>query len=265
MKVITEELRNKIIHNRNCIGSQLKWSDIYDTEEELIRDMCRVSVHAKSKNILSRYVRGYEYITGFTKYYLNNRMLSQKQLGVLKRHMFKEITYYLYSGDYVKGFTEFRDQYVTLDMKQIPYKGAIQDEFRNLVSAIEELRNDIYFSFISFIVYDNTDGIVLCLDTVEFSPESGYSYETFYFILDRDTLKINTEKSDVVYFDKEKLETYVHKSILLANLLVGPVDCICINTESRGDRYFIGYNDKKEDFLTIDTSVKDCWSLLYVG
>jgi hypothetical protein len=61
-----------------------KWNDIYNNEEELIKDMLK----AKADERKYRYgvlVKGYTYIHSFQNYYKKNGKLTPKQMTQLKR------------------------------------------------------------------------------------------------------------------------------------------------------------------------------------
>lgn len=94
MKEITEELKIKIrsSHSGSSI-KPLKWSEIYDAEEELINDMFHEKVIVEGQ--LSKICRGYEYIKSFRTYYKKNGHLSEKQLRQLKR-LASEIAFNIY-------------------------------------------------------------------------------------------------------------------------------------------------------------------------
>ena len=61
-----------------------KWSDYYNSEEELIQDMLRTrsDVHTA---LYWQLVKGYEYIEGFKRYYTKYGVLTDKQMIQLKR------------------------------------------------------------------------------------------------------------------------------------------------------------------------------------
>lgn len=68
----------------NHTGSKkLSWYDIYDSEEELIRDMLdeRLILYPFDPNV----VRGYAYINSFRRFYMKNGFLTTKQMSQLKR------------------------------------------------------------------------------------------------------------------------------------------------------------------------------------
>lgn len=87
MKELTETLRNKIIHTYNNVGiTTCKWNDIYDTEEELIKDLFNEKVLTDEDTSISyKLCKGYEYIKSFRKFYNKNTYLTPKQIKQLKR------------------------------------------------------------------------------------------------------------------------------------------------------------------------------------
>lgn len=60
----------------------LKWSDLFDSEEELIHTMFKCKVRGSNPYQL---VKGYEYIESFQRYYAKNGRLTEKQMVQLKR------------------------------------------------------------------------------------------------------------------------------------------------------------------------------------
>ena len=71
--------------------STVKWDDMFDSVDELIRTMIIVSPRFE-KNCYN----GYAYVNSFTEYYKNNKELTPKQITQLKR-ISKEI-YKCYYG-----------------------------------------------------------------------------------------------------------------------------------------------------------------------
>lgn len=63
----------------------VKWSDMFDSEEELIRTMIIVSPRFEVNGY-----KGFAYINSFTEYYKKNKELTPKQITQLKR-LAKEI------------------------------------------------------------------------------------------------------------------------------------------------------------------------------
>lgn len=61
-----------------------KWSDFYNSEEELIQDMLRTRSDAHT-TLYWQLVKGYEYIESFKRYYAKNGVLTDKQMIQLKR------------------------------------------------------------------------------------------------------------------------------------------------------------------------------------
>ena len=90
MKELTETLRNKIINAYNSynktVRTTCRWNDIYDTEEELIKDLFNEKVLTDEDTSISyKICRGYEYIKSFRKFYKKNGYLTPKQITQLKR------------------------------------------------------------------------------------------------------------------------------------------------------------------------------------
>lgn len=94
MKEITETLKFKIRSSK--IGlEKCKWNDIYDTEDELIRDLFSEKVLTDEETTILYACKGYEYIKSFRKYYNQNGNLTEKQIMQLKR-LASEIAYHIY-------------------------------------------------------------------------------------------------------------------------------------------------------------------------
>ena len=95
MKQITEELKFKINSSRAGI-KKCKWNEIYDTEDELIKDLFSEKVLTDEDTDLQYKIwKGYEYIKSFRKYYQKKGTLTEKQLMQLKR-LASEIAYHVY-------------------------------------------------------------------------------------------------------------------------------------------------------------------------
>ena len=95
MKQITEELKFTIHSSRAGI-KKCKWNEIYDTENELIKDLFSEKVLTnEDTNLQYKICKGYEYIKSFRKYYQKKGTLTEKQLTQLKR-LASEIAYHVY-------------------------------------------------------------------------------------------------------------------------------------------------------------------------
>lgn len=96
MKLLTEELKYRInvSHAGNFLPKSVSWSEIYDTEEELIQDMFHEKVKVDNC-FYYELCKGYEFIKSFRKYYKKNGYLTEKQMTQLKRLAF-EIAYRIY-------------------------------------------------------------------------------------------------------------------------------------------------------------------------
>ena len=90
-----KEFQSKIYSSRAEMQS-CKWDDIYDTEEELIKDLFSEKVLTdEDTHNMYKLCKGYEYIKGFRKYYKKNGTLTEKQMTQLKR-LAVEIAYHVY-------------------------------------------------------------------------------------------------------------------------------------------------------------------------
>lgn len=95
MKPITEELKFKINSSRAGI-KKCKWNEIYDTEDELIKDLFSEKVLTDEDTSLQyKICKGYEFIKGLRKYYQKNGIFTEKQIMQLKR-LASEIAYHVY-------------------------------------------------------------------------------------------------------------------------------------------------------------------------
>lgn len=61
-----------------------RWTDFYNTEEELLRDML-LTLSDEKTTPYYKLVKGYGYIDSFKRYYAKNRCLTPKQMTQLKR------------------------------------------------------------------------------------------------------------------------------------------------------------------------------------
>ena len=95
MKAITEELKFKIQASRSGLR-QCKWNEIYDSEEELIKDLFHPKILTDEDTAQPhKLCKGYEYIKGFRKYYQEHQTLTERQMTQLKR-LATEIAYHIY-------------------------------------------------------------------------------------------------------------------------------------------------------------------------
>ena len=95
MKQLTEELKFKINLSRAGI-EKCKWNEIYDTEDELIKDLFSEKVLTDEDTDLQyKICKGYEYIKSFRKCYQKNGTITEKQITQLKR-LANEIAYHVY-------------------------------------------------------------------------------------------------------------------------------------------------------------------------
>lgn len=85
MKVITEEIKH-ILKGKytGAITKALKWTDIYDNEEELINDLKSIKIYYNICNN-TQITKGYNYLLSFQKQLSQGKKLSDKQVTQLKR------------------------------------------------------------------------------------------------------------------------------------------------------------------------------------
>ena len=83
MKAMNEDMIYKLHQNRAGLIS-LKWTDIYDTEQEIIDDMMQLDANPDNKP-MHKLVRGYEFIQSFQRRLEKGIELSDKQIVQLKR------------------------------------------------------------------------------------------------------------------------------------------------------------------------------------
>ena len=98
MKKITQELLDQLHEYHSGINIKpIKWNDIFDTEEELIRALFNRKIYTDENGISTyhKWCKGYEYITGFRRYYRKHGKLTDKQMTQLKR-LACEIAYNIY-------------------------------------------------------------------------------------------------------------------------------------------------------------------------
>ena len=96
-KQITEELYFKIWESHAGVSiRKLKWDEIFDTEEELIKALFHEKVLTDEDKVpMHKWCRGYEFIKSFRKYYKKNGFLTPNQMTQLKR-LAPEIAYCVY-------------------------------------------------------------------------------------------------------------------------------------------------------------------------
>lgn len=67
---------------------QLKWTDVYNSEQEIINDLKEVYIPNKKEEAALVYIpfyKGYEYIHSFAKQVQNGKTLTEKQIVQCKR------------------------------------------------------------------------------------------------------------------------------------------------------------------------------------
>lgn len=69
----------KKVNACELVNKNVKWNDLFDSEQELIKYMFRCRVQG------AQVPCGYEYIASFQRYYIKNNTLTKKQMVQLKR------------------------------------------------------------------------------------------------------------------------------------------------------------------------------------
>lgn len=97
MKPITEHLKNELYNSHTGASfTHFKWSNVFDTEEELIEAMFHEKIYMDEDEIpMYMWCRGYGYIKSFRNYYRKHGRLTDKQITQLKRIAY-EIAYRIY-------------------------------------------------------------------------------------------------------------------------------------------------------------------------
>lgn len=98
MKELNEGIRVQIIlsHFLTMGEKSCKWLDIYDTEEELVKDLFNEKILTdEDTHCMFKVCKGYEYIKSFRKFYKKNGYLTPKQITQLKRLAY-EMAYWIY-------------------------------------------------------------------------------------------------------------------------------------------------------------------------
>ena len=90
MKTINDALRIKIESSRRGVKT-LKWSEIYDNENELLSDLLKLNFKCYNYQL----PRGYVYLQSFQEQVNNGKILTEKQMTQLKR-LASSIAYTLY-------------------------------------------------------------------------------------------------------------------------------------------------------------------------
>ena len=80
MKEMNEVLKNKLQMSHAGLKS-CKWSDIYDTEDELINDLLCITI----RGIYPNPTKGNVYLSSFQARLKRNESLTAKQMSMLKR------------------------------------------------------------------------------------------------------------------------------------------------------------------------------------
>lgn len=73
-----EKLNNKYVSN---YAERIKWTDIYDSEGELINDLLHITIRKTYPNP----TKGYEYLSSFQNRLKAGNSLTDKQMTMLKR------------------------------------------------------------------------------------------------------------------------------------------------------------------------------------
>lgn len=226
-----------------AIGTgDLKWSDIWENEESLIWDMLRVYSNPE----LSRYrtVRGYEYINSFKKYFLLHKRLTEKQINVLKRHLFIEIAYNLYCS---KGREFMNDKIHCSILNNLLQSQCVINN--NEVNNLFDLIGNYYVDAIT--IYDDGGKYILLVE--EYIPGDSVTPEDtneHTYVVDPDTLELVNDSGRF-----KNLQKIILSMIKMANRYVGPVDIIRVEKRAKYKGY-IGLAtgmDGFTEFLPYDT------------
>ena len=239
---VSNELVKRISEQHQTGKGNLKWYDIYSSEELLIWDMLRVhSVPELSKYIT---VRGYDYINSFKKYFLLYKSLTEKHMSVLKKHLFLEIAYNLYCSS-CKDFGNDRANCSIINgLLQVQYS-IDSNEINNMFKLVGNESVD------ALTVYDDGSDYVLLVE--EYIPGDSVTPEDTMehtYIVDPDTLEVFNDNGKF-----QNLQKIVLSTIEMANRYVGPVDVIRVEN---GVRYkgYVGLAtgmDGFTEFLPYDT------------
>lgn len=249
MKKLTEELLMKIIRSKSqLVDVPLKWSDVWNTEEELIEDLLRVCA---GDNLRSGFqVQGYKYIESFKSYYMLNGYLTPKQMNVLKRNLAPEIAYCLYARNaFVIDGKPLTFEEEGLVFKPLSYNFMYETYFQSFREYLQ-LNFVKGFSEIEYVVLsDDVDCFTLTLGAMTYNyPNEPDDFEFIKEIcFDKSTLECLSDGiSDTV---GEGLTKYV-KRVINSLKIVGPVDILCLDF-SRGNKSLAGicHNKEKKDFF----------------
>lgn len=71
--------------------NETKWSDLYNSIEDLIEDLKGIDVNSNK----FRWIRGQEYIKSFQRQIVTGKILSEKQITMLKRLAKQIAKYYI--------------------------------------------------------------------------------------------------------------------------------------------------------------------------
>lgn len=219
-----EDLAKKILTQRQIGNGNLKWSDIWDSEEHLIWDMLRV--HSNPELFGYTTVRGYEYISSFKKYFLLHKHLTEKQINVLKSHLFIEIAYNLYCNK-EKEFTNDKIHCSILNNLLQSQYVINNNEVNHLFDLIGNYDVD------AITIYDDGSNYVLLVE--EYIPGDsvtpGDTNEHTY-VVNPDTLELFNDSGRL-----KNLQKIVLSTIEMANMYVGPVDIIRVEKGSKYKGY----------------------------
>lgn len=202
----------------------LKWYDIWDSEEHMIWDMLRV--HSNPELFGYSTVRGYEYINSFKKYFLLYKRLTEKQINVLKSHLFIEIAYNLYCN---KGKEFMNDKTHCSIINNLLQSQYVIDN--NEVNHLFDLIGNYCVDAIT--LYDDGSNYVLLVEEY-ISGDSVTPGDTneHTYVVDPDTLELFNNSGRF-----KNLQKIVLSMIEMANMYVGPVDIIRVEKGSKYKGY----------------------------
>lgn len=216
-----EDLIKKIFAQHQTGKGCLKWCDVYSSEETMIWDMLRV--HSNPELLGYSTVRGYEYINSFKKYFLLYKRLTEKQMNVLKSHLFIEIAYNLYCNKE----KEFMNDKIHCSM----LNNLLQSQYvinSNEVNHLFDLIGNYDVDAIT-IYDDGSDYVLLVEEYITGDSVTPSDVEEHSYIVNPDTLEVFDDNGKF-----KNLQQIVLSLIDIVSKYIGPVDIIRIE---KGRRY----------------------------